>query len=60
MEAQLVLEQPLERGGDLREALEELLLEGLALDVLDEHVFGEFLYALLHLRFDWQLEMVLG
>ncbi len=59
MEVQLVLQQPLERREYLREALEKLLLEGLALDVLDEHILGEFLYAFLHLRFDRQLEVVL-
>ena len=52
MEALLVLQQPLERGEHLREALQELLVEGLALDVLDEHILGELLYAFLHLRFD--------
>lgn len=57
---QLVLLQPVERGGDLREAFEELQVQGLALDVLDEHVLRALLDALLHLRFDRQLETVLG
>ncbi len=34
-------------------------MQRLTLDIFDKHVLGEFVYALLHPRFNWQNKLVL-